>query len=86
MAEALETLCLHPDPTPGRLNFAAPHPVTMAALANAAGAPIRPRPAPEGAHQRITLDCSRLVKCHAFTSSESTPIEMVRQWRAAVPA
>lgn len=86
MAEALETLCLHADPPPARLNFAAPHPVTMAALANAAGAPIRPRPAPEGAHQRITLDCSRLVERHAFSPSDSSPIEMVRQWRAAVPA
>lgn len=86
MAEALETLCLLPDPLPSQLNFAAPRPVTMAALATAAGAPIRPRPAPEGAHQRITLDCRRLVARHDFAPSESEPMEMVRQWRAAIAA
>jgi len=40
------------------------------------------RPAPQGAHQRITLDCRRLAALHRFAPTDSTSTEMVRQWRA----
>jgi nucleoside-diphosphate-sugar epimerase len=83
MAEVLETLTRHHGPLPAILNLAAPHPITMAALAQAAGATIRPRPAPATAHQRITLDCSRLAALHRFRAADSDPAEMVRQWQEA---
>jgi nucleoside-diphosphate-sugar epimerase len=85
MAQVLATLCLHEGRLPPALNIAAPDPVTMAALAQAAGASIRPRPAPPTAHQRITLDCTRLAALHAFAPEDVTPGEMVRQWRAVTP-
>ncbi len=83
LAAVLATLCRHPGPLPEALNIAAPDPVAMTALAQAAGAHIETRPAPRGAHQRITLDCRRLAALHRFTPGDSTPAEMVRQWRAA---
>lgn len=83
LAEVLATLSLHEGSLPARLNIAAPVPVTMAALARAAGARIRPCPAPPGAYQRITLDCGRLAALRAFAAEESDPAEMVCQWRAA---
>ncbi|MFB9148491.1 NAD-dependent epimerase/dehydratase family protein [Roseovarius ramblicola] len=83
LAMVLATLCRHPGPLPRVLNIAAPRPVTMTALAKAAGARIETRPAPQGAHQHITLDCRRLAALHRFAPGDSTPAEMVRQWRAA---
>jgi nucleoside-diphosphate-sugar epimerase len=83
LAAVLATLCRHPGPLPEALNIAAPDPVAMTALAQAAGAHIETRPAPRGAHQRITLDCRRLAALHRFAPGDSTPAEMVRQWRAA---
>lgn len=85
MAQVLVSLCRHEGELPPALNIAAPDPVTMAALAEAAGAYIRPRPAPPTAHQRITLDCTRLAALHAFAAEDSAPREMVRQWRAVTP-
>ncbi|MGX0901487.1 UDP-glucose 4-epimerase [Roseovarius sp. MBR-79] len=82
LAQVLVTLCLRDGALPSALNIAAPAPVTMAALAQAAGASSRPRPASPTAHQRITLDCTRLAALHAFAPEDSTPGEMVRQWRA----
>lgn len=85
LAEALATLCLLDGPLPQVLNIAAPVPITMAALAQEAGATIRSRPAPPTAHQRITLDCRRIAAFHPFAPAESVPSEMVRQWRTASP-
>ncbi|MBE0452683.1 NAD-dependent epimerase/dehydratase family protein [Roseovarius autotrophicus] len=80
MAEAIDTLCGHDGLLPPVLNLAAPQPVSMASLALAAGAAIQPRPAPEAAHQRITLDCTRLARLHGFAPEDGDPAEMVRQW------
>ena len=82
LAAVLATLCRHPGPLPGALNIASPEPVAMMALAGAAGAPIKTRPAPQEAHQRITLDCGRLAGLHRFAPGDSAAAEMVRQWRA----
>jgi len=82
LAAVLATLARHHGPLPEALNIAAPEPVTMAALARAAGARVETRPAPPGAHQCITLDCRRLAALHRFAASDSTAEEMVRQWRA----
>ena len=83
LAAVLATLVRHPGPLPVALNIAAPEPVAMTALAEAAGAQIGMRPAPPGAHQHITLDCRRLAACYPFDARDSTAKEMVRQWREA---
>jgi nucleoside-diphosphate-sugar epimerase len=83
LAAVLATLARHPVPLPGALNIAAPEPVAMTALAQAARARIETRPAPPGAHQRITLDCRRLGALHRFAPEDVSPVEMVRQWHAA---
>jgi nucleoside-diphosphate-sugar epimerase len=82
LAAVLATLCRHPGPLPPVLNIAAPKPVAMTALARAAGADYEMRPAPPGAHQRITLDCRRLAALHRFDAGDSAAAAMVRQWRA----
>lgn len=82
LAAVLATLCRAPGPLPRVLNIAAPAPVAMTALAEAAGAPYTMRPAPPGAHQRITLDCTRLAALHDFAPGDRMVAEMVRQWRA----
>jgi len=81
LAAVLATLCRHTGPLPAVLNVAAPEPVAMTALADAAGARSEMRPAPPGAHQRITLDCRRLAALHRFAPEDSTADEMVRQWQ-----
>ncbi|GLS86121.1 epimerase [Cypionkella aquatica] len=67
---------------PGVLNIAAPQPVAMADLADAAGAAWSYQPAPAAAHQRITLDCARLSRHYSFTESQSDAAAMVAEWRA----
>jgi len=66
---------------PELLNIAAPHPVSMRALAESAGVAFDLRPAPPTAHQLITLDCTALATLHSFDPAESDPDEMVLQWR-----
>jgi nucleoside-diphosphate-sugar epimerase len=68
---------------PPLLNVAAPQPVTMRALAEAADMPFDLIPATYSGHQHITLDCTALTRFHAFEPRDSTPEEMVRQWQAA---
>lgn len=67
---------------PDCLNIAAPHPVTMGALAQAADMPVTLRPTPTGMHQNITLDCTALTALHSFAPAASDPVEMVREWRS----
>ena len=83
LAAVLGTLCRHAGPLPEVLNIAAPVPVAMTDLAEAAGADHKTRPAPPDAHQRITLDCRRLEALHDFAPQDSTATEMVRQWQQA---
>ena len=68
---------------PGTLNIAAPRPVSMGALAQAAHLPATLHPVQETAHQYITLDCTRLAALHRFDPAEADPGEMVRQWQAS---
>lgn len=79
-ARVIESLARHPGPLPDVLNVAAPDPVAMADLACQAVFPWTWKPAPVGACQRITLDCTRLVGLHPFSASDSDPAEMIRQW------
>jgi len=83
LAAVLATLCRAPGPLPRVLNVASPAPMAMTALADAAGARVEMRPAPDGAHQRITLDCSRLAARHGFGPRDGTAAEMIRQWQRA---
>lgn len=66
---------------PAALNIAAPRPVSMRALAEAAGLPFDLCPAKENAHQYVTLACDALAALHRFEPAETEPGEMVRQWR-----
>jgi UDP-glucose 4-epimerase len=67
---------------PPVLNVAAPAPVAMVDLARVAGGDWRWRPAPDGAVERLTLDCSALTRHVHFAPAESTATAMVAQWRA----
>jgi len=84
LAAVLRTLAAQAAPLPPVLNIGAPTPVSMEALAHAAGQPCRFRPAPPQAHQHITLDCTALAHLYPFTADDSDPHEMVAQWRDAV--
>jgi len=81
MVQALQSLCHYPSALPRVLNVAAPVPLSMDALADAAGHPWRQRTASKRTYQNITLDCSRLASLHPFNAIDSRPNEMVRQWK-----
>ncbi len=81
LVRVIEALAAAPD-LPEVLNVAAPAPVAMADLARAAGGDWRWRPAPDGAVERLTLDCTALTRLVHFAPSESTAAEMVAQWRS----
>lgn len=85
LADVLCGLATQPEPLPDVLNMAAPGVVGMADLAHAANHPVIFRHAPEGAHQKITLDCQRLAALHAFTADASDPSRMVAQWKETLP-
>jgi nucleoside-diphosphate-sugar epimerase len=81
LAATLAALAVAAD-LPTVLNVAAPRPVTMAALLEAAALSWGWRPAPPGAVQRATLDTARLQALVPLPVASATPTEMVRQWRA----
>jgi UDP-glucose 4-epimerase len=66
---------------PEVLNLAAPHPVAMNDLAQAARANWSWHPAPATAHQRITLDCRRLTALCPIDKACSTAQAMVDEWQ-----
>lgn len=80
LASVTAALAAHPDPLPACLNIGAPNPVAMADLASAAGFDWQWQAAPVSAHQRITLDVSRLAALYSFTPADSEPLEMICQW------
>lgn len=67
---------------PDVLNIAAPRPVSMQALAEAAGLDWAWQPAPDSAIQHFTLDCSAVVAAVRFSDTESTAANIVAQWNA----
>lgn len=81
LAQVLRTLSLQPAPLPNVLNIGSPEPVSMDALADAAGQPWRARVAAGPTPQMITLDCSLLASLHSFAAQDSDPADMVRQWK-----
>lgn len=66
---------------PRCLNIAAPHPVSMQALCEAAGLPWQPRVAPKTAIARLILNTDRLQTLYKFTAQDSTPAHMIAQWQ-----
>lgn len=85
LARVLATLAIFPARLPQVLNIAAPQPVRMVALAEAAGWPHVLQPAPPGAVQSITLDCTLLNRLCPMSSDDSLPGVMVQQWKASWP-
>lgn len=85
-AQVLSTLVHNRHNVPQVLNIAAPQPVTMRALAEAAGTPFELHPASQSAHQYITLDCTTLSTLHRFAPADTDPQEMVRQWQTVQSA
>ncbi|WCE68572.1 NAD-dependent epimerase/dehydratase family protein (plasmid) [Sulfitobacter faviae] len=81
LAEVLLSLCLYPPPLPPVLNIGTPQPVSMDALADAAGQPWRARTAASPSMQNITLDCSLLASLHSFVAQDSDPADMIQQWK-----
>lgn len=80
LARVTAALAAHRGPLPPILNIAVPKPVSMVDLAGAAGFDWQWQDAPASAHQRITLDVSRLQTLYSFALIDSDPLEMVRQW------
>lgn len=83
LARVIEGLAAAPD-LPAALNVAAPAPVAMADLARIGGGDWHWRPAPEGAVEHLTLDCTALCRLVHFAPAESTAGAMVDQWRGCL--
>jgi nucleoside-diphosphate-sugar epimerase len=79
LAQVLESLARAPAPLPPVLNVAAPAPVAMAALLEAAGAVWSWRPAPAAAVQWVTLDCARLAAVHRFDDGAGTAAALIAE-------
>lgn len=82
LAEVLGALIHSDSRLPDLLNIAAPAPVEMGALAQAAKATVTFNRIDHAPHQYITLDCAQLAERYRFDPADSTAPEMVRQWRA----
>jgi nucleoside-diphosphate-sugar epimerase len=80
LARITATLAANPEPLPFHINIGAPEPVAMADLASAAGIAWAWQKAPPSAHQRITLDLSRLEALYSFAPTDSRPKELIDQW------
>lgn len=82
LGDVLLSLVAKRSDLPDILNIAAPAPVEMHALAQAAGFPVDLRAAPPTASASITLDCSRLSALYDFADGASDPRDLIRQWRS----
>jgi nucleoside-diphosphate-sugar epimerase len=79
LADALMRLAEYPATLPPVLNVAAPVPVEMGVLADAAGLHWRPRATEQGQAQRITLDCTRLWSLLPVSPRAADPADMIAQ-------
>ena len=80
MYKVLKKLSLSNNALPRILNLAAPIPMRMEDIANAAGHEWIARSCLDSGIQRITLDCSLISKLYKFTKKDSSPEEIIRQW------
>lgn len=83
MARCLDMLFQLTD-LPKMLNLTAPGSVEMGALLDAADLNWDRRPANEGTIARVELCTDRLASLVTFEAQDSSPDEIVRQWRRAV--
>lgn len=81
LARVLVALCGPGCDLPPVLNLAAPRPVSMQALTEAAGMTWSWVPAGPNAAQRVVLDCAALAARIGFDDTDSDPAAMVAQWR-----
>lgn len=81
LARVLATLATQDTNLPPILNIAAPEPISMDALAQAAGKRWAARPVQMPAQQSITLDTELLSKSYGFVPNESCPSQMILQWK-----
>jgi nucleoside-diphosphate-sugar epimerase len=85
LARVLAGLATTPGRLPPVLNLAAPRPVEMGALLDAAGLDWTPRPAPGTAIAEVALDTAVLQGLSPLPASASLPATMVAQWRGPHP-
>lgn len=69
-------------PLPPVVNLAAPNPISMNSLADAARVRWKAKPVSDDKNQVITLDCSMLGEFYQFQSFESSPGEIIKQWKS----
>lgn len=79
LSEVLVELASLKEELPSVLNVAAPNPVQMGMLANAARLPWRERARSDTKGQSITLDCTRLCELLPTVAHVSDPAEIVAQ-------
>ncbi|MEM7073611.1 MAG: NAD(P)-dependent oxidoreductase [Pseudomonadota bacterium] len=85
--QVLRALASHsPEARVELLNVAAPHAVTMDALARAAGQQIIWRAAPDGAAWHVSLSTTRLRALLPDLVFHETPDAMIADWRSLEPA
>ncbi len=82
LAGILSQLAHHPARLPFLLNVAAPQPVHMDALADAAGLPWSAVPAAGYTPQRIVLDCTRLARLVNLRADAGAAPRLISEWRA----
>lgn len=82
LASVLAGLAVHNGRLPPVINVAAPVPVAMSEMLDAAGVPWQYAPAPVKALQYMTLDCGLLASLHDFSADAHQPATMIREWRA----
>ncbi|RKF16720.1 NAD-dependent epimerase/dehydratase family protein [Roseovarius spongiae] len=83
LSRILGTLATWPAPLPDTLNVAAPQPLGMEEIAEAARLDWRWADAPAQAVRRVTLDTAQLEAFHAFDPDECSAKGMVAQFRRA---
>jgi UDP-glucose 4-epimerase len=86
LADVLVTLINSGNPLPPVLNVAAPQPVFMQALLEAADLPWQFIAAGDGAVQNVALDTQLLSSFYTFKANAQQPEEIIRQWRAQAGA
>jgi hypothetical protein len=69
-------------PLPPVVNLAAPNPISMNSLADAARVRWKAKPVSDDKNQVVTLDCSMLEEFYQFQSFESGPGEIIKQWKS----
>lgn len=77
LAAVLASLANHQGHLPKTLNVAAPYPVAMEDIADAANISWRWRTANQGATERIVLDCSMLESIYQFSALDHEPSSML---------